>query len=187
MRRSSKGFVALVLWLSASASAVAAPAAPTTSAAPQPLYGNISEGHLGLSASVSIDSTKVESADANTTFTFSTRNHYFVADRVGLGGVLFLQTRTNLTNLRVGPSVQWYFWNRDRLGAHVSQDVTIRVLSSPASTASSFQTDSLLGLDYFLYPSVAIGPALEFFHQFRTSSFALVNEFTFLGQLSIFL
>ncbi len=161
--------------------------AAVTSADEEKLYGNITQGHYGISASLNLNSTSTEGTSAFTTFRFSARTQYFLADRFGLGPVLRLTTQSNFTDFSVGPSALYYFWTRERLGAYFSQDVTLRTVTNSGKTSSTCELDSQFGLNYFLYPSVAVGPAVDFFHRFGTATtFNRVNQFALLGQLSIY-
>ena len=162
-------------------------AAESTASADR-IYGNITQGHAGVSASLSLSSTSIEASSAFTTFTFNARGQYFLADRIGLGPVLRFSTRSNFSTISVGPSAIYYFWTRDRLGVFLAQDITLLSQTTSGNTFSTVNTDSQLGLNYFLYPSVAIGPAIDFIHQFGTATFfSRINQIAFLGQFSIYL
>ncbi|MBI3558649.1 MAG: hypothetical protein HY074_20470 [Deltaproteobacteria bacterium] len=187
MRRSKVPVKQLVLAGLLAMTSGHAQALETVASADQ-IYGNITKGHLGVTASLSLSSTSNEGQSAFTVFSFSARSQYFLADRIGLGPVLKLSTQTNFSDLSIGPSVLYYFWTRDRLGAFISQDVTLRTVSNSGNSGTTFKTESQLGLNYFLYPSVAVGPAVDFIHQFGTASFfSRVNQVSFFGQFSIYL
>ena len=181
----SKSILALALLMGGAGFAQAA----ETTASADKIYGNITQSHFGISASLSLSSTSIEGAGGFTTFTFNARGQYFLVDRFALGPVLKLTTQDTSSDLSIGPSALYYFWTRERLGLFLSQDVTLRSVSNSGNASSTWRTETQLGLNYFLYPAVAIGPAVDFLHQFGTnwSAFNRINQLTFLGQLSIYL
>jgi hypothetical protein len=161
--------------------------AGTAHAAADKLYGNITEGHVGVDSSVSFTSTSVASAPATNQFAMRLRGQYFLEDRIALGPAIHLNTRNSFTSLRIGPSVLGYFWARDRLGAYISEDVTIGSVYQSGASSSRFDSDTVLGINYFITPSVALGPAIELFHVFGNVNFDTINEFLFTGAFSIYL
>jgi hypothetical protein len=156
-------------------------------AAVEKLYGNITEGHYGVDSAVSFTSTSVASAPATNQFALRLRGQYFLADRIGIGPAIHLNTSNSYTSLRIGPSVLWYFWAVDRLGAFISQDVTVGSVYQSGGSSSRFDSDSVLGLNYFITPSVAVGPAIELYHVFGNVNFDTINQFLFTGAFSIYL
>lgn len=180
------GIVIAVMALASATSVSKAHAGSRTEA--RAVYGNITQNHIDIGASMNLSSIDIEGTEAYTVFTLSLRSHYYIIDRLGLGALFFLQTQSNLTNLRFGPSVIYYFWTSDRLGAYASQDLSFRSLTLGGATATTaFETDTAVGLNYFLTPAVAVGPAVEFFHRFGNSHTARINQVSFTGQFSIYL
>jgi hypothetical protein len=161
--------------------------AGTARAAQDRLYGNITEGHVGVDSSVSFSSTSVASAPATNQFAMRLRGQYFLEDRIALGPAIHLNTRNSFTSLRIGPSLLYYFWAREKLGAYLSQDVTIGSVYQSGSSSSRFDSDTVLGINYFITPSVAVGPAIELFHVFGNVNFDTINQFLFTGAFSIYL
>lgn len=170
--------------------ATASPVSPAPAATSSKIYGNIREGNVGFDSgfdSLNLSSTSVEGANSVTSFNITLRTRYFLIDKLGLGVVLRLATQTGYTNLMAGPSVQYYFWTNDRLGAYFTQDLLVSNVSTSGNSNSGFRTDSIVGLNYFLHPAVAVGPAVELYHQFGNANRSRFNVFSFLAQFSVYL
>lgn len=160
----------------------------TAQAAPETIQANIKKGDLSISNSLDFSHKSIEGGSGTSSFSLSNRNHYFIVDRFGLGGALGVFTTDGFALFTVGPSATYYLWTQEKLGLYFTQDVLFRVISGSSTVdANNFETISALGLNYFIIPAVAVGPAVEFFHRFGTSRLRTINEISFVAAFSIFL
>ena len=113
---------------------------------------------------------------------------YFVIDRLSIGGVIQSSFSSDYTNIGIGPSATWHYWQSDRWTATVGLSA---VYSEGNYKKSSFDYSSWtgtakLGANYFITPSVSFGPFLS--HQRNIKDFDPNGGFTsLLFQFSIFL
>lgn len=86
---------------------------------------------------------------------------YFLIDRVALGLGLGLEAKTgDDTVANLGPAASYFFWNDGKLATYVGMG--FRFGLTDATVNSVIQTS--LGAEYFVAPTVAVGPALFYNH-----------------------
>ena len=101
-------------------------------------------------------------------------------DRFSIGGSVVTSLSTDYKNYGVGPSLSYYFFQKDKwasffaLGAFYQESHYSSYYDN--TTYQNFSGQAKLGLNYFIYPSVAIGPLLSFDHSFSHPSDSYYNS-----------
>lgn len=91
-------------------------------------------------------------------FAVSLAGRYFLKDRIAMGLSFGFESSGDYESVgSLGPTVAYFFWNYDQLASFVG--LTFRVGFTDATVSSMVLGE--LGLEYFIIPSVALGPSLH--------------------------
>lgn len=171
-------------------SALAATDVVSTEASPKPVYANILAGDLKVGGGFDISYGDRQA----TTISLSPSVEYFVADHLSVGGGLTLSHVTSFrsTTWSIGPTATYYFWSQDRIALFFSQGIFVSHSSEGTQdTVTYASSTSQLGADYFIIPSVAFGPALQWRHAFSESTesadIGSQNTYSLIGRFAIHL
>lgn len=135
---------------------------------------NIKRGDWEVSGSASLD------IDDDTTFQATPRALYFLNDGFALGASLGIFVFDNFSFYTFGPEIKYYFWQGETSAAYVSEVIAFAFGDDiDGDTVSS----TTAGLNFFLTPSVALGPAAQFNYNFDDKD----GDFRLLGMFSIYL
>jgi len=87
---------------------------------------------------------------------------YFITDKLALGGTVSYFASESNNYLGLGPSAAFYFWKKQRWAIFYEQTVIFRFYRT--SDPPFMYGSSILGIHYFLVPSVALGfkPGIEY-------------------------
>jgi len=111
----------------------------------------------------------------------NTETEYFLIDRFSLGGsFVLLDTSTSATNLALGPSATFFFLRDGKWASYIGLGFGFGLTS--ATTDWALLSD--VGLEYFITPSVAIGPSFFYNHSNDGGS---VNRYGVLANFGIYL
>ena len=92
--------------------------------------------------------------------TLSPRVEYFILNRFSVGGRLnYIDSNRASTEIQIGPGFSWYPLIIGRTALVVDQ--AILMINPAGSQQTYFAGDTGLGLDWFVSPSVAIGPSIR--------------------------
>jgi hypothetical protein len=121
--------------------------------------GNIRQGDIRYNGGLSLSMSDAPGVPG--TFEVSTGAAYFVIDRLAMGAdVQYSKTSGEKAQALLGPTVTYHFWNEDKLSSHVNAMLGFGLKGQDLKN----RTSVALGLDYFAWPSAALGPELEFQH-----------------------
>ena len=115
-------------------------------------------------------------------YSASVTGKYFLVDRFALGLSLGVDGATDeIPVASVGPTASYFFWQSGKLASHV--DVGVRVGLTSATVRSVLLGS--VGLEYFLAPTVALGPAL--FYNYYSSRYSDYQRYGLSFNLGIYL
>lgn len=101
--------------------------------------------------------------------TLSPRLEYFILNRFSVGGRLnYIDSNRASTEIQVGPGFSWYPMIIGRTVVVIDQ--AILMINPSGSQQTYFAGDTGLGLDWFVSPSVAIGPSIRGLYYFGGDS-----------------
>jgi hypothetical protein len=96
-----------------------------------------------------------------TSYSASVNSEYFLINRLALGMVVGFEAREERkTSANLGPSATFFFWNEGKIASFVGG--AFQVGLTEGSWRSIAQAN--LGLEYFLVPTVALGPSVYINH-----------------------
>jgi hypothetical protein len=163
----------------------------TTTAFAAEEYGNILKGNFTTGASLSFAGNGYSDTSTNWRFNFNLPFEYFVMDHLSVGirtGFAYETDQnsffSDFHNFDIGPSAHYYFYAKDRFAAYIGAAVLYNSVvtaynlnSGLAQTSNSiWETDSQVGLNYFIVPAVAAGPTVGYSHYFRVPSNGLLRN-----------
>jgi len=196
-----KMMILLSIALFASHSAFAASDAPSASAPnltthaartdlPNDFQPNIKSGNLAVGGSFGSG----YSTYSNVTFYLNPTLEYFVIDRLSLGGSIYYSNSSTYKSYGLGPSFSYYFWQQERWAAFFGGGAVYHDTFDGSYYSGYYNywtAQAKLGLNYFVYPTVAFGPFLSYGHTFSNQnsdiSVSDSNYGQLLFQFSVFL
>lgn len=118
--------------------------------------------------------------------TLSPKLEYFFLNRFSAGGrLLFYDTSNVSSSIALGPSLTWYITHAELTAIYVDQSVLW--VNPSGSQDNYFRGETGFGVDYFLSPSVAIGPSLRGVYYFSGDMQKPEGGLNFRIALSIFI
>lgn len=118
--------------------------------------------------------------------TLSPRVEYFILNRFSVGGRLnYIDSNRASTEIQVGPGFSWYPMIIGRTAVVVDQ--AILMINPAGSQQTYFAGDTGLGFDWFVSPSVAIGPSIRGLYYFGGDSARPEGGIGFRFGISVFL
>lgn len=129
---------------------------------------NIHTGNVSTSSSFAFNQVLNSNSTAVSTLSLSTDVRYFVIDHLAVGGVFTYDHSSNANSNDVvwlGPGATYFFWTDGKLASKLAASYQFGLGSSMAS--GMFTTT--LGLDYFITPSVDVGPTVAYRHTVGSS------------------
>lgn len=147
---------------------------------------NINQGDIGLGGAFGW--TQVEGV--GNFLSLSAPIQYFIMDHLSVGGEMNL-SRSNVGpswSAGVGPAATYYFWTQDKMAAYGSEALTYQYTSSQngAQVNPAWRSTTSLGMNYFLAPTLALGPALEYSHRWNGSSTSNRNVVAMTGNFKLY-
>ena len=133
--------------------------AESSSSTEEAVRANIHAGNWNVGGNVDFSKYSGRRNDASTS-SASLVGKYFLIDHLALGvGAGVTSASDQSTVATVGPTASYFFWNDGhRLATHA--EIGIRFGLTSATVLSFDQV--AVGADYFLVPTVALGPLLYF-------------------------
>ena len=118
---------------------------------------NLLLGNYSIGGAITLQKETSANTSDVTYFDVDLGSEYFVQDTFSVGLAFSLSTITakDTTGL-LGPAASYFFWQSDRLAAYIHAAYQFGL--SDATVKSKLNVK--LGLDYFVTPSVAIGPSI---------------------------
>ena len=118
---------------------------------------------------------------------------YFVADGLSLGGAVHWATSGSSVNgvsrtatiVAIGAEAGWYFWRHDRWAAFLQPEVFVNLRAPDLPTTFSLAAAS--SLQWFLNPSVSVGPGVLFAHEFGTGLIPDGDLYRFFVEVRVYL
>lgn len=129
------------------------------------------------------NTSREESLDS--TFSGTLLSNFFILNRfaLGFGGEIFSNSHSTVG--LIGPNALFYFFNHGQVGAYLGANYRFAVGSSTSLKAAAQGT---LGAEYFVVPSVGIGPAFFYTRNFMESQYnADFTQYGFSFGLNIYL
>lgn len=127
---------------------------------------NIQKGNLLTSASIDFEQT-LKNTNNTTYFNLDLAGQYFLVDHFALGANFDLAHLTDgNTTLLLGPSLRYFFWQSDRLGAYLGAAFGLGL----TDTTIRGRLTGTIGIQYFITPAVAAGPWVSVRHVIRRYS-----------------
>jgi hypothetical protein len=127
----------------------------------------------------------------NSTFelNFAVSPEYFVSDSLSLGlktGVTYDSYNVGPSSSvwRLGPSATYYFAVLSRVAYYANFNAQYH---NSTSASHSYTANPGLGLNFFVTPSVAIGPVLEYSHRFGTGQMHDANTVDLSAYITVYL
>jgi hypothetical protein len=123
----------------------------------------ITKGHWTISGGASL-SYNTGGSGANLAIYPSAQ--YFVMDHLSVGGEAFVGLNSSYNTFGLGPAMTYYFGESERAVWFVSQAILYNRYHYDAGslnyTETNWSSHTSLGMNYFLTPSVAVGPRAVF-------------------------
>jgi hypothetical protein len=142
---------------------------------------NLKEGGWTVGGFVEFTQNAGRAEDASA-FQVSVSASRFIADGFALGASGGLDGATGLeTVASVGPLVSYYLWSGGRLAPYVSGGIRFGLTEATVNNV----LQGIVGLEYFLVPSVAVGPSFFFNHY--NSDFTDYQRYGFTLNLGVYL
>lgn len=162
-------------------------------------FANIDKGDMLVSGTFSGSRFADSAGNLSTDIDVAVSWQYFLIDRLALGAAVSFDSASELLQAFGGtissasrtygfaPEATYYFWSADRLATYAS--LFARLNFNEASGQTTWSAGLIVGLDFFIYPSVALGPALQYIHDFGSTNAGVldVNVYSFLAAFRIFL
>lgn len=128
------------------------------------------KGDFEVGGNMSLSSTS--NASNSTYFTVFSKLQYFVIDNLSIGGSVsyYHYSASFRDSYGIGPSVSYYFWTKEKLAAYVSQSLFLEKYKNDSTSLTNKSGTSILGVNYFVTPSVALGLSLNFYYILDTVS-----------------
>ncbi len=118
--------------------------------------------------------------------TLTPRAEYFIMNRFSVGGrINYIDSNRASTEVQVGPGFSWYIMQIGRSVLLIDQ--AILWVNPSGSEQTYFAGDTGLGIDFFLSPSVAVGPSIRGLYYFGGDSSVPEGGVGFRIGLSVFL
>lgn len=153
------GFLGLALLVSSGANAAVEPTAVSKMSLPASV-SNIHSGNLNVGGYFDFTKSSGRRND-DAAFSANVNAKYFLIDHLALGLGAGLDADPGEDAVAsIGPTASYFFWNDGKLAAHV--DLGFRIGLTDRTVPSFLQ--SAVGLDYFVAPTVALGPSLFLNH-----------------------
>jgi hypothetical protein len=154
---------------------------------------NLKAGNFRFGASLSLEHDSFSNVSTQTTFSGFLPVQYFFFDQLAIGGSLgwsasWANEQGNSQSggsVNLGPAVTWYFWTHGRFAAYVEPFLSFEVRTDSAPT--TIVAAGLLGVQWFLTPSVAVGPGIRYLHRFGSSFIPSADSYLFFVDLSVYL
>jgi hypothetical protein len=154
----------------------------TAMSAPSESKANIQSGNWNVGGYV--DSMKYAGArNDEVSLSSSVALKYFLIDRLALGWAVHVDASSEEDSFAsTGPIASYFFWNDGKLASYVGAGFRAGLTEATVDTA--FQ--GFLGAEYFVVPSVAVGPSLFLTHYLRDNG-THFQRFGMTFGLSVFL
>lgn len=151
---------------------------------------NINQGNVQVGGSISFSNTWPTRGDSVAVFNTDIPVEYFFVDNFSLGGSFGL-THVSAGNLdytvfSVGPSATYYFLVQDRLTPYAGASL-LYTHNDTDDGDNYLQPSAKFGVNYFITPSVAIGPSVRYTHTFRDDNRVDFNGVSIFANFSIYL
>ena len=141
---------------------------------------NINKGNISVGGGLDLNYNTV----SGTSFFVNPKAEYFIADNLSLGGSVSYTVFGSAGYITFGPAISYYFWSQEKLATYVGGDLLI---NGGANSTNNLTFDGNVGLNWFIVPTVAFGPALLFSHMFTSPDSSATSNYYLLGTFSIFL
>ena len=143
---------------------------------------NINKGDTSVGGSVTLSYNTV----GGTYFYVNPNAQYFIADNFSLGGSISYTSYSgsNIGYVNLGPAMTYYFWSQEKMAAFLGVDFTVNATSNSSNNVTF---DGDIGLDWFVVPTVAFGPKIQFSHTFINPDSASNSYYSLLAMFSVFL
>jgi hypothetical protein len=160
-----------------------------TAHAASDLPGNIAQGNVQTGGNFRFSNTWYKDSTTESYFLIEIPLQYFVVDRFALGVVVDYSHDAlggaSTDELLAGPAFTYYFWTQDKIGAYLSESI---VVGKDTGYSAYYLNTAGLGFNYFITPSVALGPAFAYGHLFAgASEYTSYNQLAFVANFSIYL
>jgi hypothetical protein len=150
-------------------------------------------GNWRVGAVLSLTDSSFSNGNSSYSLTASLPLQYFVADGFAFGGVVNWSTSGDSVNgvaqtatvVSLGAELAWFFWRHERFAAALQPEFFVNLRAPDLPT--TYTAAGALDLEWFINPSVAIGPGFVYFHEFGTGLLASSNSYRFFVQLFIYL
>lgn len=114
------------------------------------------------------------------------RAEYFILNRFSVGGrITYIDSNRAATEVQFGPGFSWYIMQIGR--SVVLLDQAILWVNPSDDQQTYFAGDTGLGIDFFLSPSVAVGPSVRGLYYFGGDSAVPEGGIGFRIGISVFL
>jgi hypothetical protein len=148
--------------------------------------GNIHKGNIAAEGSASISFYAPSGRASSTAISVSPSLQYFVVDHLSIGGSLSYHHYSGSdgwTSWGIGPSITWHFWSTGHLSVFASEEIFL----NKGTNLNWYGSNTAgLGMNYFITPSVAIGPLLQTYYQFENSELPSAFGTSLIGKFSIY-
>jgi hypothetical protein len=160
---------------------------------PRPEEPHLRAGNLRFGADLSLTGNSFSNGTSSYSLTAGLPLQYFVADGLAVGGAVDWTTSGSTVNgvsrtatvVAIGAEVGWYFWRHDRWAAFLQPEVFVNLRAPDLPT--TFTVAGASSLEWFLSPSVSVGPGLLFAHEFGTGPIADADLYRFFVEVLIYL
>ncbi|RZA00027.1 MAG: hypothetical protein EOP11_18765 [Proteobacteria bacterium] len=122
---------------------------------------------------------------AQNNFSLRGIGQYFLADELSAGAEISVNASGGNTYVQAGPIITKYIFVDDKLAPYLS--MLPIVVKTASNVPAGYRSTVRAGAKYFLNDSVAVGPALEYSHDWESGPYRSQENFSFLGLFSIHL
>ena len=176
----------LCLALAAAAAGAAEPTLPVEGP-------HLNAGNLKFGASLSLTSNSFSNGASSYLLSASLPVQYFVIEGLSIGGTVDWSTAGSSQNgasqtstvVSVGALASWYFWRHDRFAAFIEPQFFVNLRAPDLPTTVSVA--GALSVEWFLNPSVGLGPGIVYAHQFGNGLFPASDLYRFFVEVLIYL
>lgn len=121
---------------------------------------NIRKGNFVGGSSFSFSTLTGRKLGQNySTLEASLGTRYFLIDRLAIGPEFsYNKTSDEFATALLGPAIQYYFWAQGQMATYLRVDYLIGLNSQTVAGRLHLE----VGFDYFIIPSVSVGPYLAF-------------------------
>lgn len=154
-------------------------------------FGNIHKGNIYTGGTLNYSTYYPSGTSGSISqLQLTTPFEYFIVDHFSLGASIYWNHTfpsglvANANDYAIGPSATYHFWVQDHWTASLSE---IFRINSFSFSSYYFSLNSVLGLNYFLTPSVALGPSVNYRHRFGRNEVISADTLTIGANFLIFL